>query len=183
MSSPGDRSKTALLVIDVQTAVVEHAHERDAVIANINALIDRARAAEAPVVWVQHADDDLPTGAPGWEMASELVPDSDEPIVHKQFRSSFEQTELDDVLTSLDVGRLVVTGAQTDYCVRWTLHGALDHGYDTVLVTDAHTTDDPPNSTTPLAAQLIAHTNAVWATQAVTRCETATAATSEISFA
>jgi len=37
---------------------------------------------------------------------------------------------------------LVVAGAQTDACIRSTLHGALVGGYDATLVSDAHTTED-----------------------------------------
>lgn len=182
MSHASERSKTALLVIDVQTGVVEHAHNRASVVSNINDLVDRARAASVPVIWVQHSDDDLPVDAPGWELAPELNPLADEPLVHKQFRSSFEATTLEETLADLDVGTLIVAGAQTDYCVRWTLHGALDHGYNTVLVADAHTTDDPSNDTQPSAAQVIAHTNGIWGTQAVQRCTTAVTPTAAITF-
>ena len=46
------------------------------------------------------------------------------------------------VLSELEVGRLVVVGAQTDACIRSTLHGAFVRGHDTALVSDGHTTED-----------------------------------------
>ena len=52
----------------------------------------------------------------------------------------FPVEELVRRLAERGVGRLVVTGAQTDACVRSTLHGAFVRGYDVTLVADAHTT-------------------------------------------
>ncbi len=154
-------SNTALLVIDVQNDVVVNAHNRDGVVATIAALVDRARAERAPVIWVQHSDDDLLAGTPGWEIVPELPVADGEPIVHKTHRDSFDGTTLEQELSDLDVDRLIITGAQTDFCVRWTLHGAGTRGFDTVLVSDAHTTDDG-DADIPSAAQLIEHTNRYW---------------------
>ena len=154
-------SQTALLVIDVQNDVVVNAHARDAVVGTIASLVDRARAESVPVIWVQHADEDLPEGSAGWEIVPELPVADGEPVVHKQHRDSFDDTTLRSELERLDVDRLVVTGSQTDFCVRWTLHGAQVRGYDTVLVADAHTTDDGDEAI-PTAAQLIEHTNRYW---------------------
>lgn len=184
MTSIADRSASALLVIDVQRDVVEHAHARAETIATIDGLVDRARGAAVPVIWVQHADDDLPADTPGWELADELSPLPDEPIVHKNYRDSFEQTDLESVLASLDVGHLIVTGAQTDFCIRWTLHGAHVRGYGTTLVADGHTTDDPasPDSGLPSAVQLIDHTNEFWGTQAAPGRSADVASASDIDF-
>lgn len=163
MTSLPDRPNTAVLVIDVQRDVVATAHERDAVLANINAVIDKARAADVPVIWVQHNDDDLVKDSDGWQYVDELQRQESEPLVHKQFGDSFDDTDLEQLLAARHVGRLVVTGAQTDACVRSTLHGAVVRGYDTTLVSDAHTTDNPSDWGMPLdAAQVIAHTNMYW---------------------
>ena len=166
MEQPSSRPNTAVVVIDVQNDVVAAAHDRDAIVANINSVVQKARAANAPVVWIQHNDDELPAETDGWKIVPELIPKSHEVIVHKQFRDSFEQTTLEDELARIDAGRLVITGAQTDYCVRWTLHGAQARGYDTVLVGDGHTTDAEAPQGMPAGAEIIAHTNAIWASQA-----------------
>jgi len=112
-----NRPNTALLVIDVQRGVVENAFERDRVIANINALVDKARAEHVALVWIQHSDEQLERGSDRWRLADELHPDPSEPLVEKHYGDSFEDTELENVLADLGVGRVVVTGAQTDACI------------------------------------------------------------------
>ena len=142
MTTLENRPNTALLVIDVQNGVVAEAHERDAVVANVGRMVEKARQEGIPVVWVQHSDEDLAKGSDEWRIVPELAPGDAEPLVHKNYGDSFEDTTLETVLSGLGVGRLVVVGAQTDACVRSTLHGALARGYDATLVSDAHTTED-----------------------------------------
>ena len=177
-----DRTNTAVLVIDVQNDVVVNGYQRDEVVANIGQVVDRARAAGTPVVWIQHDDDELPAESEGWQIVPELEPAPGEQIIRKNFRNSFDATNLEDTLAELDVRRLIVTGSQTDFCVRWTLHGALDRGYDTVLVADAHTTDAVSPADMPQGAELIAHTNSTWGSQATTKAATAVLPTAEIEF-
>ena len=166
MTSLRDRPNTALLVVDVQNDVVANAHQRDEVIANISTLIDRARARQVPVIWVQHADDNLPENSDGWQYVPELQRQGSEPLVHKNYGDSFEATNLESELAERGVGRLIVTGAQTDACIRATLHGAFTRGYDTLLVSDAHTTEDFSEYGLPPADKVIAHTNMYWTWQA-----------------
>jgi nicotinamidase-related amidase len=158
---PG-RTNTALLVIDVQNGVVDDAHERDAVVSRIGSLVERARDAEVPVIWVQHNDDDLLVGSDAWQYVPELTKVDGEPLVQKQYGDSFEDTELEQLLAERGVGHLIVTGAQSDQCIRCTLHGAFTRGYDATLVSDAHTTVDLSSHGAPLPAQVIAHTNLYW---------------------
>jgi nicotinamidase-related amidase len=178
-----NRPRTALLVIDVQNGVVGEAFERDRVVATIGELVDRARADEVPVVWVQHSDDGLPSGTPEWEIVPELSPAEGEALVHKRYGDSFEETELEERLAHHGVGRLVITGASTDACIRSTLHGALVRGYDTTLVADAHTTEDLRRFGMPIGPEeSIAYTNAYWAyTAAPGRAGTVTSA-AEVDF-
>src|ERR1700737_3516983 len=143
------RPNTALLVIDVQNGVVKEAHGRDAVVANVGSLVDKARRERVPVVWVQHSDKGLARGSDDWRVVPELPPSDAEPLVEKNYGDSFEDTNLETVLSGRGVGRLVVVGAQTDACVRSTLHGAFVRGYDTPLVRDAHTPEDQPAGGAP----------------------------------
>ena len=83
-------------------------------------------------------------------------------LVEKSYGDSFEETTLESVLSELGVGRLFVAGAQTDECIRSTLHGALVRGYDATLVSDAHTTEDLTAWGAPPPAQVISHTNMYW---------------------
>ena len=152
-------------MIDVQNGVVDGAPRRDEVIANINEVVERARASEVPVIWVQHQSDGLPEGSEQWQYVPELKMADGEPVVHKRYGDSFEATTLEDELAARGVGRLIVTGAQTDACVRSTLHGAFTRGYDTTLVSDAHTTEDLTQYGAPPVEQVIAHTNLYWSFQ------------------
>ncbi|HET9168572.1 MAG TPA: cysteine hydrolase family protein [Actinospica sp.] len=178
-----DRPNTALLVIDVQNGVVAGATRRDEVVANINTLVGRARADGVPVVWIQHSDDDeLAEGTEGWEYVPELVREEKEPLVAKRYGDSFEETDLEAVLSVLGVGRLVVAGAQTDACIRSTLHGAIVRGYDAVLVGDAHTTEDLTSYGAPSPEQVIAHTNLYWKYQTAPGRRGGTLDTDEVDF-
>jgi len=182
MTSLPDRPHTALVVVDVQNDVVANAYRRDEVIANINALIDTARAQEVPVIWVQHGDDDLPRGTDGWQYVPELLRRESEPLVHKQYGDSFEDTTLESELAQRGVGRLIVTGAQTDACIRATLHGAFVRGYDTILVGDAHTTEDFSEYGLPPADMVIAHTNMYWKNEAAPGRIAAVVSAADVSF-
>jgi len=162
MTTLANRPNTALLVVDVQNGVVEEAHDRDAVVATVADLVERARHAGMPVVWIQHFDEHLARETDGWQIVPELTPGDAEPLVEKSYGDSFEDTELGAVLSGLRVGRLVVVGAQTDWCVRSTLHGALARGYDATLVSDAHTTEDQTEWGAPPPDKVIAHTNLYW---------------------
>ena len=139
MTTLENRPNTALLVVDVQRGVVEGAHDRAAVVANVGGLVEKARREQIPVVWVQHSDEQLARGSDDWRIVPELAPDDAEPLVEKHYGDSFEDIDLETVLSGLGVGRLVVVGAQTDECVRSTLHGAFVRGDDATLVGDAHT--------------------------------------------
>ena len=140
MSKFTDRSNSALLVIDVQVGVVGEAYERDLKVANMSKAIDKARAASIPVIWVQHSDEELVLESADWEIVSELTPLESEPKVRKLYRSSFEETNLEETLKDLGVSHLYVCGAETNNCVRHTSHTALEKGYDVTLISDAHTT-------------------------------------------
>src|SRR6476469_11258415 len=113
-----NRPNTALLVVDVQNGVVEGAHERDAVVANVGSLVEKARRERVPVVWVQHSDEQLARESDDWRIVPELAPGDAEPLVEKCYGDSFEDTTLETVLSGLGVGRLVVVGAETDACIR-----------------------------------------------------------------
>ncbi|MFF9089965.1 isochorismatase family protein [Streptomyces sp. NPDC014991] len=182
MTTLNDRPNTAVLVIDVQNDVVAGAHRRDDVIANINSLIGRARAADVPVIWVQHSDDELKKGSDSWQYVPELVREADEPLVHKSYPDSFEETELESVLARHRVGGLVVAGAQTDACIRSTLHGAIVRGYDATLVADAHTTENRTAYGAPTPEQVIAHTNLYWKWHAAPGRRGGTVNTEEVTF-
>ena len=146
----------ALLVIDVQKDVVANAVKTSQVISNINSLVSLARMTNAPVIWVQHSDDYLVKGSPGWEIVDDLQPLHNEVRIYKTHSSSFVETDLHAQLVSLGIKTLVIAGAQTDYCVNATSNAGVELGYQVTLVSDAHTTED---SETAKAIDLIADKN------------------------
>jgi nicotinamidase-related amidase len=182
MTTLANRPKAALLVIDVQNGVVAGAHERDAVVANIAGLVEQARREQVPVVWVQHSDDQLARDSDQWHIVPELAPDRAEPHVDKHYGDAFEDTTLEPVLAGLGAGQLVVAGAETDACIRSTLHGAFVRGYDVTLVSDAHTTGDKSAWGAPPPAQVIAHTNLYWTYQAAPGRTAATVEARDVDF-
>ena len=182
MTTFENRPNTALLVVDVQNGAVEGAHERDAVVANVASLVEKARREQVPVVWVQHSDEGLVRGSDSWEIVPELTPSDAEPLVEKSYGDSFEDTDLETVLAGLEVGRLVVAGAQTDACIRSTLHGAFARGYDATLVSDAHTTEDQTAWGAPPPEQVIAHTNLYWTYQRAPGRTAGTVETKDVDF-
>jgi nicotinamidase-related amidase len=185
VTSLADRPNTALLVVDMQRDVVGQAYDVDRVVANINTLVAKARAEDVPVIWVQHSDDDnMPKDSEGWQYIPELERHDDEPLVHKRYGDSFEETDLESLLSERKVGRLVVTGAQTDACIRSTLHGALVRGYDATLVEDAHTTEDMREWGVPVGPdQAIAYTNMYWKWSSAPGRQGGTIPTAEVDFA
>ena len=183
MTTLQSRPNAALLIVDVQHSVVEGAPGRDAVVANIGSLVEKARREQVPVVWVQHSDEGLARESDDWQIVPELAPGDAEPLVEKNYGDSFEDTTLETVLSGLGVGRLVVVGAQTDGCIRSTLHGAFARGYDATLVSDAHTTEDQTEWGAPPPEQVIAHTNLYWTYQTAPGRTAGTVETKDVDFA
>lgn len=182
MTTLRNRPHDALVVIDVQVGVVAAASGRDEVVASIAQLVDRARRAGVPVIWVQHSSDELQPGSEVWRYVPELVREASEPLIEKRYGDAFEATQLEDVLQQLKVGRLLICGAQTDACIRSTLHGALARGYDTILISDAHTTEDLTAWGAPPPEQVIAHTNLYWSDQQAPGRTAGTVMSTELSF-
>ena len=182
MTTLANRLNTALLVIDVQNGVVKGAYERNLVVANVSSLIEKARLERVPVVWVQHSSEQLPRGSNDWQIVPELTPNDAEPLIEKLYGDSFENTNLETVLSRFGIGRLIVVGAETDACIRSTLHGAFVRGYDATLVSDAHTTGDHTAWGAPPPDQVIAHTNLYWRYQTAPGRTAGTVKTKDVAF-
>jgi len=179
----GGRPNTALLVIDAQNAILAETVGRDGVVANVGGLIGQAHAEGVPVIWIQQSDDGLVQGSEGWQLVPELPRQDGDPLVHKTYGDSFEATDLGEILAGRGVGRLVVTGAQSDACIRATIHGAFVRGYDVTLAGDAHTTVDRTEYGGPPGAQIIALTNLYWSYTAAPGRTAEVVPAAEVSFA
>ncbi len=140
MATVREGRQGVLMVVDVQVGVIADAHDSERVVSNVAVAVGRARSEGVPVVWVQHADDELAFGSDAWQWVPQLVPADGEHRVHKKFNSSFEHTDLDDHLARLGATHIALAGAATNWCIRATAYGALERGYDLTLISDAHTT-------------------------------------------
>lgn len=136
--------RTALVVIDVQNAMVEAAHRGDELLGNIGHLLEKARTTETPVIFMQHDDDEyepMKPGEPGWQIHESMSPRNGEPVIRKRFSDSFYETSLEEELRSRGVDRLIIAGMSTEYCVDATCRGAVEKGYSVTLAGDSHTTE------------------------------------------
>jgi len=133
--------KKALLIVDVQVGVMQNCWNAAEIISNIVLAVEKARANDIPVIWVQHSDDELVIDTPDWQLVPELLPAEGEVQIHKNFNSAFELTSLEEALARYDATQILLAGAATNWCIRATAFGALDRGYDLTLVKDAHTTE------------------------------------------
>jgi nicotinamidase-related amidase len=165
-----DTTRTsALLVIDVQNANTAEGYRREEVIGRIRGLIERAKGAGAPVIWVQHhaTGSPLERGSEGWQIVAEVRPGEGETVIEKEYLDAFVETGLRAELDRLGVGHVVLCGAATDACIRSTAQRSQIEGYDVTLVADGHTTDVgpwplplPDGTQVPIGAeQMIAYTN------------------------
>ena len=136
------KGKTALLVIDVQYGLFERAtaiYRAEQLIKNINALIEKARRAGAEVVFVQHANKGtLLYGSEAWQLHPDIHPLHTETIIHKRHGSAFKETHLQEMLNANGIQTLVMAGLTTHGCVNATCAGALELGYEVLLVEDGH---------------------------------------------
>jgi len=152
---------TALLIVDVQQGLCEGEHdafESQQVIARINVVSEKARAAGALVIFIQHESTSgyLEWGTDAWQLARGLHVETSDLRLRKTSPDSFHRTELEEVLRSRGVSSLVICGMHTEFCVDTTTRRALALGFPVVLVEDAHTTEGNKHLS---AAQVIQHHN------------------------
>jgi nicotinamidase-related amidase len=151
--------RTALLVIDAQSGLLEGAARSAQTISCIRDLVIRARARATPVIYVQHDGDPggrLEVGSRGWQIHPDLAPEAGDLVIRKRASESFHETALLDELGERRVTTLVVTGLKTEFCVDTTSRRAVTLGFDVLLASDGHTTSDGDVLT---AEQIVAHTN------------------------
>ena len=148
----------ALLVIDVQKALVQGAYREEEMLAAIRVATDKIRNKGGAIVYIQHCHtkyEPMKKGNPGWALHEALDVQSSDCFVEKEASDAFYETPLDALLKGMDVDHVYVVGLQTEYCVDATCRSALSNGYGVTLVGDAHTTGDDLLT----AAQAVAHHN------------------------
>lgn len=192
MATVRSGNSSVLLVIDVQVGVMRNAWDAQRIVGNVSHTIERARAQQVPVLWIQQTDqpgdeedDDLVQDSPGWQLVPELIPAAGEPLIRKRFQSSFEQTDLEQELAKRGATHIVLVGAATNWCIRATAYGALERGYDLTLIRDAHTTEqiDLDDGTRIDAAQIVRELNIAISGLSYPGRRTAAVAAAEADFA
>ena len=185
MATVREGSRGALVIVDVQVGVMAEGWEAPRVIGNVARAVERARAHDVPVIWVQHSDQRLVHGSTEWQWVPELAPAEGEPLIHKHFECSFEETKLEEVLAERGVSHIALAGAATNWCIRATAYGALDRGYDLTLINDAHTTGsvELEDGTKIEAASVVRDLNIVMTWVTYPGRSNATAAADEFEFA
>ena len=152
-------SDTALVIIDVQMGMFdedEPVHNGEHLLKTLSVLIDKARQANVPVVYIQHNNSRFVKGGLHWPIHPSISPLVGELVVQKHTPDSFHETNLQDELEKMGIKKLVIGGIQTEYCVDTTSRRAFSLGYDVTLVADGHGTWDNKHIT---AEQVIAHHN------------------------
>lgn len=177
-------TQSALLIVDTQVGVLNGTWNAEAVIQNIAQVIEQARLNQVPVIWIQHADEELIQETDEWQIVPELVPLEGESVLPKNFNSAFENTALEETLTHLKAGHIVLVGAATNWCIRATAYGALERGYDLTLVSDSHTTGDMDmgDGTTILARDIVRELNVTMNWVNYPNCRNNTARAEDVEF-
>ena len=152
---PNALSDSALILIDCQTTYREGVMKLEGVeeaLGHAKELLDRARAAKRPIIHVRHnAGEGTPYDitAPIGQIAEEVSPKEDEPVVTKSFPSSFEQTNLQELLDGYGTKNLILAGFMTHVCVNSTARAAFNKGYQVTVVGEATATRNLPNPMKP----------------------------------
>src|SRR5215470_9864870 len=146
-----DRSRTALIVVDVQRAFDEweaagKRRNNPYAVARIVDLLGAFRDARAPIFHIRHEgtrpDSSFRPGGSGFAVKDEARERSGEPVIVKHVNSAFIGTDLERRLRAADIKALVICGATTNHCVETTTRMAGNLGFDARLVRDATWTFD-----------------------------------------
>lgn len=155
--------RTALLVIDVQRVYMEPepmvTSDGDDLLTKCARLIEKARDAGAPVVFVQHVSDDQPDDPELVRIHPQIAPAPGETVIQKEFGSAFMRTVLEQTLTGLGIEMLYICGLATFGCVNATVMCAVCQDYEVVVVRNAHGAQDFQRST---ARDVIGIFNETW---------------------
>ncbi|NVM80103.1 nicotinamidase-related amidase [Duganella sp. SG902] len=154
---------TALIVIDFQNAVFVEpaAHQAGPVLERIRGLIAAARAAGAPVVYVQHAEPgcEWEEGTDSWRFPPAIAPQPGDFVSAKSQCDAFFGTGLRAWLNERAIAHVVICGYATEFCIDTNVRHAASSGLAVTVAADAHTTRDRPHLD---AVRIIEHHQAIW---------------------
>lgn len=152
------RTKTALVIIDMQTGLVagpKPVYQLSALLEQIIRLIAHARTAGIPIIYVQDNDVDE-IGSPGWQIHQAILPNPHDLVIRKPEADAFYATTLRQELEARTIEHLIIAGCKSEVCIDATCRQAVHLGYQVTLVSDGHSTTDNPVLSAP---QIIAYQN------------------------
>ena len=152
--APPPLSQSAIVVIDAQHEYVDGKLPLAGVgpaLDEIGRLLKRARAAQVPVIHIQHQG--RPGGAfgpdtPGFAIAAPAAPAPGEAVVHKSLPNAFASTDLASRLAALKRPNVLLVGFMTHMCVEATARAAIDLGLKATVIASATATRDLPDPLT-----------------------------------
>ena len=142
--------RSALIIVDLQRGLMHGPvipHEGERVVERTMWLIERARRSDMPIVFVQYygpSGSPIEQGAKAWELIDGLDVQGDDIRIQKMRPSIFFGTDLAAKLKDREVGRLILVGMKTQYCIDTSCRIGCEIGFKIVLAQDAHTTVDGP---------------------------------------
>ena len=150
--TPATMADGVLLIVDAQREYTDGLLPLTGVQPAVEALavlLEKARAAGAPVVHVRHQSKGkaFNPASTGYEIVKELTPRAGETIIDKGLPNSFAGTDLAQRLTAIGRKNLLVGGFMTHMCISATVRSATDHGYMCTVAADTVATRDLPDAT------------------------------------
>jgi nicotinamidase-related amidase len=139
-----DREKAVVLIMDFQQRIVNNvASEPDSVVRNAAQVLQAARQAGVPVIYVVHRGGAFADYAPDVEIHEGVTPEEGETVITKVRPGPFSTTALDVSLREMGRDTLIVMGVATSGCVLSAVRWATDINYKFVVVADACSDADP----------------------------------------
>lgn len=133
-----DPARTAVIAMDFQVGIVGSvARDPEGTVARASSVLEAARVADIPVIFVQHRGGRFEADSPEADWLPMLAPQDGERLLVKRKAGSFSTTALDVILRELGRDTLVLMGVATSGCVLSTVRWGADINYTLVVVKDA----------------------------------------------
>ncbi|TZF92337.1 cysteine hydrolase [Chryseobacterium panacisoli] len=151
-----ENTKTALLVMDMQSSILSNLPDPQELVSNVSKVIKTAKSRQIPVIYItvgfrqgmpeistknkvfsgikEHmADIDMKD----WiAIHPDLSPDEKDIVITKRRFSAFTGSDLEVVLRGMDIQHLVLTGVSTSGVVLSTVREAADKDYNLTVIED-----------------------------------------------
>ncbi len=139
-----DRDKTAVVIMDFQQRIIaNNASDPENVVKQASAVLEGARKAGIPVIYVMHRGGPFAEYAPDVELHEGVAPADGEVVITKTRPGPFSTTNLDVALRERDIETIVIMGVSTSGCVLSCTRWAVDVNYKFIVVSDACSDGDP----------------------------------------